>query len=669
MIKKRQFIPESLEYVFFTQLADYQYYPQDADTFSFLASQIYVSESDTLSTPIYFGQKIKQAISFLKAARDAQRTIEEKTIINFLNKIKNQYSERKNPPPPYIDKLLEQVKNASPEKLIVYINLIRQATSDYKHRLSELKGQLDRKKSIALRGQKESIAFLLSQNISFQADTATLPIYMETRNGKMSIEELTLKKGYQTIYQELQNNFEPLIKEATKKLIQQMPKPLRDNQIEAILYTSIFLDFSHYLETIASNIQDLCDTQQSQIGSQIAEYTKKNTFLRQLLNNVSKEAVATNQLIEITNNLQALLHIRMEKLSFLQGSWENDKAFFDDQLVKTTNRHKLLNLSLSRLLPKNGTYITVDPHTKTSQGNFYEALMTLFSNAKNVKRNAGTDIIFYSGSLTLHNDKLLSDIDKAISNDFDVQKGILLEAHPRDQLAKKTKTIEAQVKRQQKLNAEVTKTITEYLQAINSTGEIINDFISYDTMKMYWDDSGELDGRDMQLLPALAKISAVKGTNQISFDDIYPYILNMSNTTIPGQSTKIHNQLQEYLSYFAALLMFDNLEQIFQPTVQLGQSTIDQLFLYNFQGRFYPMSVILDKIITNVDMLNEKLEGAMSSTVTVRLSQTPPKFPSVPNYRSQSDWINQKNTTIADTRLKIIFSTSFATWLRDSFNS
>jgi len=104
----------------------------------------------------------------------------------------------------------------------------------------------------------------------------------------------------------------------------------------------------------------------------------------------------------------------------------------------------------------------------------------------------------------------------------------------------------------------------------------------------------------MNILSALAKLysSPILSNSLIKPEMLITYLINISDVTLA------HNKdpLETYLSLFAGLLMFDDIKTLAesgvrQITSNIETSTVDCIHVYNIDGIFIPISVILNNLI------------------------------------------------------------------------
>ena len=168
----------------------------------------------------------------------------------------------------------------------------------------------------------------------------------------------------------------------------------------------------------------------------------------------------------------------------------------------------------------------------------------------------------------------------------------------------------------------------------------------------------------MNALSALTKLyaSPILANNMVDPKLLMTYLLNISDVTLAANQAP----LETYLSIFAGLLMFDDIKSLAETGTKeiisnINVASVECLHLYNIDGVFLPISVILNNLINQMDSVANDLASLNNTgTATVKIEGPTPMAPekSTPNA-----WNDLANETLGGTTIQIHFLAGFSNYI------
>ena len=222
------------------------------------------------------------------------------------------------------------------------------------------------------------------------------------------------------------------------------------------------------------------------------------------------------------------------------------------------------------------------------------------------------------------------------------------------------------------------KELEEELNKINNLPD--NIFIYHESLKLYASvelgNNNIFHGRSLNILNAFDEIYSMAGAETLILphkDIIEGICINLSELAL-GHNLK--GLIEDYLSIFAGMLMFDDLQNIaFEATNQLTQGKVRQVHLYNINGIYLPSSYILTKVyeslMESVGYLNSGKAAQVSISTngadTVINQYLQNRFWGGNNYtaRYPEIWNETANEVIKGIDINITFLISFIDFLKD----
>lgn len=612
---------------------------------------------------------INNAIQQLKKIADSEAAKEQKAIQTYIEKLKK-YKDLDTTPEPLRKKLNDQINKIISQNfskvqndqvlLIQQINVLRQDLNIYKRRLNEIN------------------AINIADGKKIYANNRT------EFNMLKSLEAYFQNQSKRSTSNTIRINRDQLLHKRLKEIIQQ-ELPDFPSEFFSALEAAFFVDFNYwaennlnpYLEINISDLDEILDKYFSTIGKAGEEthflkmINKKNEGLKSIASDIKKqmhiEYISDVQLKELQElQIEANKEQNKNKKSFLTST---GKSYTKNQI------NNLLKNYQTKIINNTGEHLSFISHSRTGHGNFYEIINTILQAAINVKSNVAADLIVPIGSITfnsneenIHNEllNLSNDISDIISDSFDAQEVATIE------------NFNKQVEYQKNMSKQIAQKITETEKALQKIqSDCDNFFITHESLKLYRgaeegsETFEEFHGRKMNIMNALTKLYAAPGLadNMIDSKMLITYLLNIDEQTVTHGENK--HPLETYLSLFAGLLMFDDIAEISSTAINnivLPQNStfINQLHLYNINGIYFPLSMILNNLISQITEVTMNLSLDASHTAIAKIEQT---LPSIPSESTSNNWNSFAQETISNTKIQIAFLSGFTAYIQKLFNA
>ena len=449
------------------------------------------------------------------------------------------------------------------------------------------------------------------------------------------------------------------------------------NELKSLL----FIDFNYWLENNSdrsyNNLTESDITQLFEEYAQLQNEELSQTHLQRLLN------TSTDKIKELLSDMKSILHsdyltkaqkIELEQLVTDAEQRKKTEITFKKEKLTLTQAKKLLKTYDYNLSSKKGHYVFT-LHTRTSHGNFFEEVKKIIQSATNIKGNVASDVIIPIGMATFTTNEQLEqqaltqlgdDIGDLLTKDFNKKKTITIE------------NFKESIIHEQELSTE----IQNYIQQTESDLDNLKQnneqfFIAHESTKLYKSVESEhsqiedFHGREMNALSALTKLYSATNLSTAMIDPeiLITYLLNIDPVTLAGNLNR--DPLQTYLSLFAGLLMFDDVKALAESGIKsiqanLATSTINCVHVYDINGIYYPVSIILNNLIMQMEQILDTMTISNNYTATVEIKQ---KTPVEPENYSLDQWPIVANDTISNTTLQIHFLAGFTDYVKSIFKN
>lgn len=637
----------------------------------------YVSFNGTTSSdPINdenhdFTLAINAATSMLKRIAATEAAKEQAAIQNFISLIDKKLSDKSLPK--QIKSTLSELKqkitsldvdaaNGAELKLIQQISIMKSGLENYKRRLTEINEvNISDTKNVETPRVKNRYEYRIQKNIED---------YFKHLGNKQS-KSVTRARDLQ---------LHDFLSNLISKNLPDLPGNLKMS-IEAALYA----DFSLWIENNTDTTYPKIDPNNllDYLEQYLNPYDDKQLRGRTTLLNMIEQN--NNELYSVANEMNKSLGIeyidektyKKAKQQLEKSKTSNQATFQIDNLTLT--RRQLVDMintyerNINTDLDKRFTF-QFNSKLGSSHGNFYESILAALSNAINVKANAGADLIVPIGTAILSEKptnqdneltKLAQSIEGIISDDFNKTKDVTLENF--QQLIEDQRTMSNKIK----------ESIDKTQQSLNTGLEGLQDFfITHDSLKLYRSaETGTqkvkgFHGRSMNILSALSKLYASPelAAAMINSNMLITYLINIDPSTVTNGANR--QPLETYLSLFAGMLMFDDIVSMVEDAtlniVVPSYSSVKQLHVYNLGGTYFPLSVVLNNIISQVESVSINLAFDPHTTAVAKIHAP---TPSIPKEKGPAAWGAVASSTISGTKVQIHFLTGFLNYVSQLFNA
>lgn len=659
------FLPQTLgKYVYFNSLYDidpsYAARAKAYVTFNGSKNGSAIKEFDDKNHDIT--SAIKNAVKQLEAIAASEAAKEQAAIANYTTKIQQALNNPKIPKQikTILSEQLNKIQSYKYEgsdksqiKLIQQINIVRQGIERYQRRLNELNVLNENNLK---RGDKINIYNRVEHRLLPNVQTYII------NQGKRGNKNTTNINKDQLLHAHLQ--------EAISKVITNIPA-----DIMPLIEAAFFVDFNYWLEDICN--KHYPDININELESQITNYLKQQN--NELERTHMWDMVYENgqQLQDLEKDLQQFFHSDIisnaeyqELKRIQQKAKENEKQTeftFNKKTYTRTQLNKIIKSYESNVKNKIGDNFVFAITGNTAHGNFYEIINEILKSAINVRGNVGADLIVPLCTLKVsHNDQAAESILMQLSKDL----GDVLTEDFKTRDKADMNNFNQAIKDEKKLTNQLQQKLSEAQDSLKSLDDLGQFFIEHESLKLYRgfennsENFDEFHGRKMNILNALAKLYAAPGINNamINSDMLITYLLNIDESTLGNNRTP----LETYLSLFAGLLMFDDISIMAQDGINQALINIPsnpglyQLHVYNLNGVYLPISIILNEIISQVESIINNLSIDASKTAAAKIEQT------IGSYKSPvtpDTWSEVASATINSTKIQIYFLSGFTDYI------
>lgn len=635
--------------------------------------ELFFQAKNALTTPIRNQldskrslEKIKNAVDFLNAVARSEREKELRVIKKYIQDIENN---------PFIQKLIQgknkdvldllkelenysnNPKSMNPQdfytKLMILINSVRSEIEYTKERLNQI---LSKNRTNWSKIAEDFIPFRLGGDIDTLMKAAQ---GIQERTKKDSLSRLIIDHLIKFIKNGLKNNI----------IFIQYP-------METLI--GLMIDFEKYFQPYYKHFNEATTEKDKKrlIDEVWAEYERAQTRFLTALQNETREAQ------EIIDTIRMQIGIReMDKVG---EAYETRQELIQKQLTsKTRDKRNQLNTLLTKTLGNNpnsefSQYFswTVTTGRNGQHGRIYEILPTVLERAFKVKGSPATDILVPDvAKLKIEfQDEV---VDKTRDIKQAIEKGTI-------QIRKEaTEDLSDNYKEMNKQITAATNAITKILQD-NKIPEDV--FIYHESLKLYArveeHQTRAFEGRELVILNALDNLYTANGFNGLELIDknlLTQVALNLSSLAVGGG---IKGLVENYLSIFAGLLMFDDIENIAADAAKNAALTVEtaggqafNVHLYLLNDFYVPGSLLMTSIAHALEQgYNKIIEASDGAKVVINTNDADKAISEYLAARRSgtsydiNDWNSIATSVASGTKMQIIFLTSFFSFLEDMQN-
>lgn len=607
------------------------------------------------------GQIINSAIEFLRVTADHERAKELAIIKEYAKDLKQQLPRQNKK----IDQLLNQV-NANvldnPDQLIDfytnltrYLNVARTGVVNYRKQLFGMKKHV-----------KTTMSQLAKDDYRFRA-TGDVQALLNNVIGIAT-----------TAQQKKETSLSNYLRHAAKEYVMSsgLINNLQSGTDIAAAFAAVALDMEQKIQEKFNSSQyrgkkeDLVDLLENGVIQEVLEAYKQADEEHQ--SNLQK-AIQENgtELENILSAAKTVLNIQLE-------TRQNARVARDKQ---ATNRSKRLSYdnSLYRQLKKEVDNSAIDElqyvtfsvgASNTAHGNVFELINVVTQgNTVKIQSNVGTDTI-HLGSYNF--DLQPSDIQASFMPILSKFNTIL---NKYDQ-QKRQSRLDDQTLVENELNEEIDALIKE-LDEYEKTLDIPlqNLFVYHESLKLYkgaeTGESRSFHGRDLTIMNYLDKLYSANGLANLelpSRNALDFLVLNLSSLAVGGN---LKGTVEEYLSIFAGMLMFDDVQNIAQEAMNMIQGakdgTVKQIHLYNLNGVYVPASMLLSFTYAGMKELSNTIFRGYAARAAISTAKADSAISDYLTTRPtplKAQWPVVAESVASGTTIRINFLASFNEFLK-----
>ena len=601
---------------------------------------------------------IRDAISQLQNIASTQAQKEHQAIQNYLRKIETHLKDE-TLPTQLRENLLrqkEKIQNIDFENyksdslsLIQALNVATQSLNNYEKRLKEITQPVVKQ-------------WQFQQRFEFDAQQRLERFFQNQgkRHGGKNIDR--------------DKTFSRLIDREIDKSMNSIPAEL-SNELKSLL----FIDFSNWVEVQSSKKTSYTVLTENDLEQLFQEYVqlRDSQFTETHLQRIIR--TSNEDLLKLLNDMKTFLHstyLTPAEYQKLQQDFNSNKKgdqikFRGDKITYKQAKDLLTTYNYNIEGEENKRY-SFTLHSRVSHGNFYELISTFLRSAVNIEENVAGDLILPIGTVTFTDNeqqsqkellKLSNGIQTILSKDFKEKAQITMD------------NFEEAVENERQVHLRISQAIDKTKNSINDINDLNEQFfIAHETTKLYRGAEQEnslfedFHGRLMSVLSAMAKLYASPVLSDAMIDPklMMLYLINISDATLAVNK----QPLETYLSLFAGLLMYDDISELASYNIKQIQSnietsTVECIHVYNIGGVYFPISVILNDLISQMNEIVENLEISNARTATVELIGPTPVAPQEP---APDAWEDLANRTIQATKIQIHFLAGYSEYISELFS-
>lgn len=628
---------------------------------------------------------IGNAIRFLQEAAQSERNKEIRVINNYIDELKknplistiiNSKSKEGHDMNTLIQDLQDFSNNPTSDgiqdfykKLILLINTIRSEIESFQTRLNNfVKEKTIGTKNYSQQEIRSTFApFRLASDLDLLFKSATGTIQKEQDNS-MS------KKMRDLIIQFVLDSFK-------------RNKLFLNNPLE--FFAAVMIDFEIYLQKYYDKLppSERTTLEDLNIEEIFKKYTEKETNLMQTLKLQNEEAHTLIQSIQEQTGLSSTVNKDSEK------KYEENKRLLEKNL--STRADKPLLDNYKKVKKRFGNKITpeVTWSLKGSgvHGSIYELILPVINSAfsQKISGHAATDVL----TLNLGTLEVNVTIQQQIQEQYkQIAKSLEDAAKIQRQDRLQDMTYVARNMNSSIINAQ--NEINRILKENNMPKDI---FIYHQSLKLYTTvethEVNQFHGREMNILNALDNLYSMNDINNLTLiekDLMYNIALNLSSEAVGGV---VKGEVENYLSIFAGLLMFDDLQNmaydiarnINMDLTTQTQGELYQVHLYLLNGIYVPGSFLMTTVANAISQGYARISADYGAKVSINTSGADASIQEYLNARANGNltyytnddenssarsqgyplWQQYGNKVMSGTKMEIIFLKSFLEFMTD----
>lgn len=612
---------------------------------------------------------ITSAIEFLEKVAENERRKEVKIAIQYKDEIANKFKGIKsNEVKKMIEQLDEYCTNPTGfqnnggissfyKNLALCINLVRQEKEDLEERINQI-----------LATNRKNMKDLSSNYYVYRAPTDIDGILKNAIGIKASEKQGSLASLVQRL----------IIDYVTKNI----PKKQLIEKDPVVVLSSLMIDFMDFLQKQFDRnktMKKLDEIDEKSLKEIFEKFIQQDD---ELLKTIKGE---TDSKVQALLDLSTALGIRHSKT--IEEIDERNK-----ELKKKSNRQA--NYGKKTIIEAFGRdfynkYIRdIRWRTQTGPkdiraGILYEIIKVITDGGNKVRGSAAIDRIYYDiATLQI----TLPEIDKNLIDKKVIETKEAIEQSASIQRKDRFDDQIEQLKAMNNNLAEVAKEIDNILDKYDGIKDL---FIYHESLKLYarleehkMGKEEGLKGRNLTILNALDRIYSLAGLDDLKLldkDVLYSIAINLPAGAI---AQNLKGSIENYLSMFAGMLMFDDIanmgrEIVNQTTLEIiNTEHVKQIHLYLINDIYYPGSIILTYIADALKKGYNKISSSDTAMAEIDTSEADSDIATYLNEHPYGSgtynidtweklWKDNANKISSHIKVQIYFLASFITFLRD----
>ena len=581
--------------------------------------------------------QVMHAIQFLGTAAEVERNKEIAVIRAYKDKILPRFEDNKD----MLQELNSLFNGYTPdnpqqfyEKLIYFLNQVRQDGERVKKRLNELQKGLEKGEDVYKR------------YFSFSGDSSVRSL----------INHLNLtSKAWE------KNNFTTAVQKATFQILKKKNYEKRfiracggklDLAQFAGYIAAIFSDFSVFLEEemYKNEKSDLSFKEIEKLANKYMKKTKdQRTDLQKML------STDMRQVLKISSSIADAYSIKIDDIG------EEAKELEEYAVKENKEVMDWLNGFLDQKQIKQLTHLTVSVRTNTTHGLHDEALAEIFTNGYYGGRpkgfGAADSILLGSADVTISTNDEVRDYLDDITQEIERHNNQASKLN-REQFLESYQNMNKKVR-------EKKKKLEELLKLLGKQDEL---FIFHESIKNYKsletkEHTGFLKGRKMAAEHYIEQLYSVQSNMDYttlslpSIDWLIFMVINLFDGCVASSKK---DALQDYFSIFAGFLMFDDaidMAEDARKRLEAEASQVKSIHLYRINNIYIPASYILQSLYQAMMSISNMIDKGIS--VSIFQEQKKKKDKEEEFKPIEKRWEETGKNTLSSTKVNITFLSAF----------
>ena len=573
-------------------------------------SNVELAKNELSSAPT-----IETALAFIGAIADSERKKELKVVKNYCDKIKTKYPDFVN----FSEETILADPDAFYKELIKYINNARKQALEYQDQLQRIKANAGKIKGITKKTSRSEYA---KDNYLYRlaADTKSLLKKM-----------IGTFEGNNKSADAFTNKLQDMVMEIMKS--QNIPQQIKSGDDFAAIAVAILADIEQKLQAEYDKQvklkggPELLDELSEETLEQVKQAYIKNieskdegTGVQQALKNLN-----TDDFVRVINNVKNTLHLQqIQDPEKAQAQINKVTKLANNRKIRRRSQDRLVNhirapFSRNRkLVNELSTLEFTNLDSNSFHGTIYELLESVINNNSIQIGGSGSAIdvitIEIAPSYKI-NTNALNGLTEEVGNI--ISKFAIEDTHDKDALSRDLLNGITHMNNQ---IDDTMKKIDIYLKSIDSEEPF---FIFHESLKLYSSietgKSASFSGRTLNIFSGLDYIAAAMDSVGINFPGsngtLRMLALNLSDLAVGGSA---RGTLEDYLSLFAGLLMFDDVVNIAREAInQIQYDKTNVIHLYLLNGIYVPASTILTYVYNSCIEATTVISAGEAASVTI----------------------------------------------------